>query len=114
MAGLRRVSAEVEGAEAALEVAAVLDELAGAVAAFESREAAGGKPALWRVEAYPRAPVLDAAAEIRLALAAAAAGGQLLHIAEERLPERDWLAENRRDFPPQRIGRFFIHGSHLH
>jgi ribosomal protein L11 methyltransferase len=114
MAGLRRVSAEVEGAEAALEVAAVLDELAGAVAAFESREAAGGKPALWRVEAYPRAPVLDAAAEIRLALAAAAAGGQLLHIAEERLPERDWLAENRRDFPPQRVGRFFIHGSHLH
>jgi ribosomal protein L11 methyltransferase len=41
-------------------------------------------------------------------------GARLLRIAEERLPERDWLAENRRDFPPQRIGRFFIHGSHWH
>ncbi len=28
------------------------------------------------------------------------------------MPERDWLAENRRDFPPLRIGRFFVHGSH--
>jgi len=26
--------------------------------------------------------------------------------------ERDWLAENQCAFPPQRIGRFFIHGSH--
>src|SRR5205085_123502 len=49
---------------------------------------------------------------LRLALAAAAAGGRLIGIAEERLPERDWLAENRRAFPPQRIGRFFVHGSH--
>jgi ribosomal protein L11 methyltransferase len=28
------------------------------------------------------------------------------------LPERDWLAENRRAFPPLRIGRFLVHGSH--
>src|SRR3954451_19540265 len=33
-------------------------------------------------------------------------GGALRH--------RDWLAENRRAFPPQRIGRFLIHGSHWH
>src|SRR5437764_1644633 len=109
-----RITAEVEGAEAALEMAAMLDELSGAVAAFETREAEGKNPARWRVEAYPREPVLDAVIEIRLALAAAAVGGKLLHIVEERLPERDWLAENRRDFPPQRIGRFFIHGSHWH
>src|SRR5436190_18869849 len=112
MPGPIRISAEVEGAEAALTVAALLDELAGAVAAFETHAAAGDSPALWRVEAYPRAPILDAALEIRLALAAAAAGGRLIGIAEERLPERDWLAENRRAFPPQRIGRFFVHGSH--
>src|SRR4051812_24181123 len=101
MAGPIRINAEVEGAEAALEVAAMLDELAGAVAAFEIR-AAEGDNALWRVEAYPRQAVLDAEAEIRLALAAAGAGGRLVHIAEERLPERDWLSENRRAFPPQR------------
>ncbi len=68
--------------------------------------------ALWRVEAYPKAPVLDAALEVRLALAATAAGGRLIHVVEERLPERDWLLENRRAFPPLRIGCFFVHGSH--
>src|ERR1700719_5125818 len=114
MAGPIRISAEVQGADAALEVAALLDELAGAVAAFEIHAADGDKAALWRVEAYPREAVLDSAAEIRLALAAAGAGGRLIRIAEERLPERDWLAENRRAFPPQRIGRFLIHGSHWH
>src|SRR5437762_7237681 len=114
MSGPLRITAEVEGAEAALEMAAMLDELSGAVAAFETREAEGKNPALWRVEAYPRELVLNAETEIRLALTAAGAGGRLLSIGEERLPERDWLAENRRDFPPQRIGCFFIHGSHWH
>ena len=110
--GRFRITAEAEGAEAALEMAAILDELSGAVSAFETREADGKSPALWRIEAYPHQPALDAPTEIRLALAAAGAGGELLHIVEERLPEHDWLAENRRDFPPQHVGRFFIHGSH--
>ena len=110
--GPLRITAQVEGEDAALALAAALDELAGAVAAFETREAGGGGAALWRVEAYPRGPLLDAALEVRLALAAAASGGRLAHIVEERLPERDWLAENRRAFPPLRIGRFLVHGSH--
>src|SRR4051812_8611391 len=108
MTARRRITAEVKGADAAIEVAGILDELAGAVSAFEIREA----DALWRVEAYPRAALLDAALEVKLALTAAAADGCLIRIDEERLPERDWLAENRRAFPPLRIGRFFIHGSH--
>ena len=29
------------------------------------------------------------------------------------LPERDWLAENRAAFPPQKIGRFWVYGSHI-
>lgn len=108
MPGTLRIAAEVRGGEAALAVAAALDEVAGAVSAFES---VPGGP-VWQVEAYPRAPVLDTVLEIRLALRAAEAGGQLTRIVEERLPERDWLAENRRAFPPLRIGRFFLHGSH--
>ena len=112
MTGPWRISAEIAGAEAALAVAAALDELAGAVSAFEASPAEGGGAALWHVEAYPRAPLLDTALEIRLALCAAAAGGRLNRIVEERLLERDWLLENRRAFPPLRIGRFFIHGSH--
>jgi ribosomal protein L11 methyltransferase len=112
MSGQLRIVAEVEGAEAALEVAAALDELAGAVAAFEVHPEAGENAALWRVEAYPRTPLLDTALEIRLALLAAGTGGKLEQIIEERLPERDWLLENRRVFPPLQIGRFFVHGSH--
>ena len=108
MSGPWRIVTEIAGAEAALAVASALDELAGAVSAFEIDEAA----AQWRVEAYPREAVLDAALEVRLRLAAAASGGNLVSIAEERLPERDWLLENRRAFPPLRIGRFFVHGSH--
>jgi ribosomal protein L11 methyltransferase len=107
-----RITALVEGADAALGVAAVLDDLAGAVAAFELDAGEGGGAVLWRIEAYPRALLVDAALEIRLALAAAVSGGRLAHIVEERLPERDWLAENRRAFPPLRIGGFFVHGSH--
>ena len=110
--GPLRITAQVEGTDAALALAAALDEVAGAVAAFETREAEGAATALWRIEAYPGAPGLDAALEVRLALTAAAAGGRLVHIVEERLPERDWLAENRRAFPPLRIGRFLVHGSH--
>ena len=60
MSGPLRITAEIEGAEAALEMAAMLDELSGAVAAFETREAEGKNPALWRVEAYPRQSVLNA------------------------------------------------------
>src|SRR5205807_5865310 len=105
MSGPLRITAEVEGAEAALEMAAMLDELSGAVAAFETREAEGKNPALWRVGGYPRQSVLNAETEVRLAFAAAGAGGKLLRTVEERLPERDWLAGNRRAFPPQRIGR---------
>jgi ribosomal protein L11 methyltransferase len=112
MTGSWRVGAEIEGEDAALAVAAAFDDLAGAVSAFETREPALGEPALWRVEVYPAAPLLDPELEVRLALLAAGAGGRLLHIREQGLSERDWLEENRRAFPPLRIGRFFVHGSH--
>ena len=108
MSGSFRITAEINGAEAALAVVAVLDEVASAVSAFEAED---GGP-LWHVEAYPQASILDAALQVRVTLAATAAGGRLVEIKEERLLERDWLAENRRAFPPVRIGQFFIHGSH--
>lgn len=106
---LFHISIQVEGAEAAAAIAEILDELTGSVSAFETRE---GEPAEWLVEAYAQAPLLDTALGVRLDLAAAAGGGKVLSLSEERVVERDWLAENRRAFPPQRIGRFLIHGSH--
>jgi len=56
--------------------------------------------------------VLTPALAARLALAAAAAGGTLVEVGDEKLPARDWLAENQLAFPPLRIGRFFVYGSH--
>jgi ribosomal protein L11 methyltransferase len=107
--GRTHLIASIRGAGAAIEVAAALDEIAGAVSAFEISP---GDAAEWKVEAYPPQAILDGALEIRLALAATAAGGALLGISEQPLHERDWLTENQRAFPPLRIGRFFIHGSH--
>jgi ribosomal protein L11 methyltransferase len=106
---LWRIAAQIEGAGAALAVADILDALTGGVSAFETHE---GEPAEWLVEAYAPAPLLDPALGVRFDLAAASAGGAVLSLSEERIAECDWLAENRRAFPPQRIGRFLIHGSH--
>ena len=101
-----RVLARVCGTDAASAVLALLDDLGGAVSAFEIA------PQEWRVEAYPRLPILTPALSAQLALAAAAEQGTLVEISEEKLPDRDWLAENQLAFPPLRIGRFFIYGSH--
>jgi ribosomal protein L11 methyltransferase len=109
---LYHTAIRVEGAEAAGAVADILDELTGSVSAFEMREPARGNPAEWAVETYAPALLIDAALDIQLRLAANAAGGNILDLIEMPVAERDWLAENRRAFPPQRIGRFLIHGSH--
>ena len=101
-----RIRARVHGAEAATAVFAILDEVAAAVSVFEIA------PQEWRVEAYPSSSVLTPAIVARIAVASAAAEGRLVEIGEEKLPARDWLAENQLDFPPLRVGRFFIHGSH--
>ena len=107
---LWRLAARVEGSEAAATaVAAVLEDFCAAVSAFEAED----DPAGWRVDAYPREALLTPRLLARLALAAAAAGGRLGAVAEERLGERDWLMENRLQFPPRRVGRFFIYGSHI-
>ncbi|HZT86993.1 MAG TPA: 50S ribosomal protein L11 methyltransferase [Stellaceae bacterium] len=108
MAGFWHLSATVRGADAAAALADLLDEAGAAVAAFETDEAT----AEWRIDAYGTDRLLTPPLEVRLSLAAAAAAGALLQIHEERLRERDWLAENRLAFPPLRLARFFVHGSH--
>ncbi len=98
--------ARVRGTDAANAVFSLLDDVAGTVAAFETA------PEEWRLEAYPRSAALTPALAAQLALTAAGAGGKLVAIGEEKLAPRDWLAENQLAFPPQRVGRFFIYGSH--
>jgi ribosomal protein L11 methyltransferase len=101
-----RLRARVHSADAASALLSFLDDMAAAVSAFEIG------PEDWQIDAYPPSAVLTADLSARLALAAAAAGGVLVEIGEERLPARDWLAENQLNFPPLRVGRFFIYGSH--
>src|SRR5205814_10028742 len=95
-----RITAEVEGAEAALEMAAMLDELSGAVAAFETREAEGKNPALWRVEAYPRELVVNAETEIRLALTAPGSRRRPRSVGEGPVPTPGSAGANPRELPP--------------
>lgn len=104
---LWRVLAQVHGADAAEAVFSLLDEATGAASAFEIT------PDEWQLDAYPRSPLLSTDLRAQLALAAAAAGGAVLELTEQRLRARDWLTENQLSFPPLRVGRFFIYGSHF-
>lgn len=101
-----RIFARVRGAGAAEAMFSLLDEASGAASAFEiARDE-------WQLDAYPTSPLLNSELSARLSLAAAAAGGAVLEIDQQRLPDRDWLADNQLAFPPLRVGRFFIYGSH--
>jgi len=91
--GVWRVSVEAADAAAAERAAAVLESGCAAVSAFES--APGGS---WLVEGF-----CDAVPE----RAALPPGSRV-----ERLPPRDWVRENQESFPPRRVGRYFIYGSH--
>jgi ribosomal protein L11 methyltransferase len=63
---------------------------------------------LWQVKALAtEEPPLS---EIVMALTEVAGRAGILvpDISVEPVPQLDWLAENRRYFPPQRLGRFFV------
>jgi ribosomal protein L11 methyltransferase len=104
--GVRQIFAWVRGADAAEAVLALLDDAAAAVSAFETA------PEEWRLEAYSQSSLLTPDLSARLALAAAASGGEVIEMGERRLPDRDWLADNQLTFPPLRVGPFFVYGSH--
>ena len=92
-------------AEAAALFQLALEPFCVAVAA----EVQGGP---WRVTGYAEAPPDPLALETTLAVAAAGAGLARPAPMLAKLPETDWLAENRRSFPPVRVARFYIHRSH--
>jgi ribosomal protein L11 methyltransferase len=97
------LAADEAGAEAA---AAALGTACGAVSAFA--EPGDG----WRVEGFATALPERALLEASLALAWAGRDDAVPPLVIERVPPRDWLAENQASFPPLRAGRYFIHGSH--
>lgn len=66
----------------------------------------------WRVTGYCEEPPGAGALDTALGVAAAGAGIVPPRPMLAELPETDWLAENRKSFPPVRIGRFYIHRTH--
>lgn len=57
--------------------------------------------------------VTAAAIETAVLELAAATGIAISDALFETLAERDWVAESQRALPPEEIGRFFVHGSHV-
>lgn len=103
---LWRVALTADGATQAA-YAAALEEICDSISAFESKP---GGP--WRIEGIATVEPDRVALAARLALAAASTNGAVPPLEIEPMPQIDWLAENRRSFPPLKAGRYFIYGSH--
>jgi len=85
-----------------------IETVSAAVSSFENE---GG--ASWTVEGFADAEPDDRAITIGLAAAARKAGVEPPKPKIDLVPPHDWLAENLAQFPPLRIGRYFLHGSHF-
>ncbi len=90
-------------------LSAALEEESAALSAFELTP--GGE---WRIEALMLEEPSAKQVQAQLAGAIAPLKQKAPAFKIEQLPETDWLAQNRRSFPPLRIGRYFIYGSHYH
>jgi ribosomal protein L11 methyltransferase len=88
--------------------AGAIEDFAGSHSCFDA-----AKRGHCRFEAFVEAKPERTALELRLSLAAAAAGVAPPDFAIRRLPPSDWLAENRKQFPPSAVGRFFVYGSYF-
>lgn len=106
MSGLWRVLVTVPDETAAEAAARALDLAAASLSVFEAEP--GGA---WLVECVCPKPPEAASLEARLALAWLGRADAPPALAIERLPARDWLAENQASFVPIAAGRYFIHGS---
>ncbi|MDH5749414.1 MAG: 50S ribosomal protein L11 methyltransferase [Rhodospirillales bacterium] len=66
----------------------------------------------WRIEGFSRNPPDRPALNLALEIVATALQADVPVVHVSKVPPRDWLVENLKDFPPFDIGRFFIYGSH--
>ena len=99
---------QLRAADAALaeRASAALERVCRTVSTFEESE--GGA---WLVEGFSEMPLAGVELDTALALAWADHGPPPKPVLE-KLPARDWVRENQESFPPRRIGRYFVYGSH--
>ncbi|MHA1537955.1 MAG: 50S ribosomal protein L11 methyltransferase [Alphaproteobacteria bacterium] len=86
----------------------LLDPFTDAVSIFETSNGD-----TWRIAGYSRHEPARGPIEAAAAVAACASGLGVPELRIEALPDRDWLAENRKGFTPVSAGGFFVHGSHF-
>src|ERR1700709_2656296 len=105
---LWRVLMEAPDEFSAESFAQVLETLGGALSAFETSPQGPGK-----VESFVQGKPDLAEVEGGLALVALQFGLEQPAITLEQLPDTDWVRENQESFPPLKIGRYFVYGSHI-
>jgi len=88
------------------------DQDAVGISVFE-REEPDGTVVGWTITALFRAPPDQAALAAGLSMIALAEGVPEPELTVAPLPPADWLAEAYAGFPARRIGRFYVHGSHI-
>jgi ribosomal protein L11 methyltransferase len=71
-----------------------------------------GKQPNWHIEGFTEKKPDPGSMAAALAAAADNLGVSPPAISLSREPEKDWLIENLKLFPPHKIGRFFIYGTH--
>jgi ribosomal protein L11 methyltransferase len=92
---------------------AELEDAALSVAAFEEPGPSGDASALWRIELMHRGEPDKHELAGRLAPLAERSGIERIDITIAPLATANWLARVAASFTPQRIGRFWVHGSHV-
>ena len=101
-----RLQLRAADATLAERAASALESVCRAVSLFEESE-----DGAWLVEGFSEVPLAGVELDTALALAWADHGPPPKPVLE-KLPARDWVRENQESFPPRRVGRYFVHGSH--
>jgi ribosomal protein L11 methyltransferase len=91
--------------------AAAIEPFCFATGWFEDTQPANR--AAWRVEGFSASAPDRRALTAATAAAAVALGVEVPSLTIEPVPASDWITENQDAFPPLRLGRYFIHGSHI-
>jgi ribosomal protein L11 methyltransferase len=103
-----RLAVEAPHAALADAFAAALEPTGAIVTAFET-----APDGAWLVQGFVQGKPERAQIEASLTLAALGFGAAEPALLLEQLPDLDWLRANQESFPPLRIGRYFVHGSHV-